>query len=60
MRSKKALIGRQSILDFLGISKTKFYGFIKEGLPVVKKDGQWTAHADQLDEWFFVDGRAKV
>lgn len=56
-KSSKALIGRQDIMDHLAVGKSRFYELVAAGLPVQKKGGKtkvWTAHADQIDEWFKV------
>lgn len=59
-QSEKVLIGRQAIMDFLKINRTKFYRLKEAGLPIDKKDGGcWTAHTEQLEEWFKVDGRSR-
>ena len=54
---RKALINRKEICTYLGISKNKFYGFLKEGLPVRKVDGTWTGNKEEVDSFFKTDGK---
>lgn len=56
-KSSKALIGRQDIMEYLGIGKARFYELVAAGLPVRKKGGAskvWAGHADEIDEYFRV------
>lgn len=48
----KALLSRKQILDFLRISKRKFYKLVSLGLPVRQEGGCWVGHKDELEEWF--------
>ena len=48
------LVGRQSICNYLKISKNEFYEFIDAGMPIKKigkKRKRWIAHCDQLNDW---------
>lgn len=48
----KILIGRQTICDHLGISKTTFYRLMEEGLPVKNINKCLCSHSDNLDDFF--------
>jgi len=53
--STKLLIGRQTIMDYLGgISKTLFYNFVSTGMPARNIDGRWYAHTENIDDFFKV------
>ena len=55
--SSKALIGRQDVMDYLSIGKSRFYELIRAGMPVMKvgyKTKVWIGHTDEVDEWFRV------
>lgn len=51
-RSKKLLTCKQEIMDYLDCSKDRFKKYIEAGMPALYEDGRWTAHTDNLDEFF--------
>jgi len=53
IETQKILIGRKVICDFLKVGKNVFYKLEEEGMPVVKRGGQWVAHKDRLNEYFY-------
>lgn len=58
-RESKALIGRQEIMEHLGIGKHRFYELVAAGLPVKKRGvtgGVWSGHKEEVDNWFRVGG----
>jgi hypothetical protein len=48
----KVLSTRERVCQYLGISKEVFYALVDEGLPVVKRAGQWFAHVDDIEGYF--------
>lgn len=62
MRSK-ALIGRQSIMDYLGVGRDRFRELVAAGLPVEKRGDKrpvFVGHPDQIDAWFMVASNGKI
>ncbi len=51
-RCPKILWTADCIAAYLGISRNKFYGLVKAGMPAVVIDGAWCAHIDNLDAFF--------
>lgn len=49
---RRLLVGRQEILDYLGIGRQAFGDFLRLGMPAAVYHGKWYAHADNLDEFF--------
>jgi hypothetical protein len=55
---KKVLIGRQSIMDYVGIqSPSVFYDFVKKGMPARVINKRWYAHVDNVSDFFRVSTR---
>jgi hypothetical protein len=52
LRSRKIIWTADSIAEFLGVSRNKFYSLVKIGLPATVVDGTWCAHADNLEAFF--------
>ena len=48
----KTLIGLNSIIQYLEISKPMFYQFIEMGLPARVINRRWYAHKDNIDKFF--------
>ena len=56
MRSR-ALIGRSSIMAYLGVGRDRFRELVAAGLPVEKRGDRrpvFVGHTDQIDAWFRV------
>lgn len=51
-QSNKILTCKDEIMDYIGCSKHLFDKYVKSGLPARYEDGRWTAHADNIDEFF--------
>lgn len=49
---RRLLVGRQEILDYLGVGKQVFADLLRLGLPAAVIGGKWYAHTDNLDEFF--------
>ena len=47
----KLLIGRDSILDYLGVGRPVFNQFLEMGLPAVVIKQRWYAHTDNVDDF---------
>lgn len=51
--SLKILKNKDEIKAYLGnISNYAFRKYIKMGMPAIFEDGNWIAHADNIDEFF--------
>ena len=50
--SDKILIGKQAIIDYLQLSESTFFKFVKLGLPIGVIDKRYYAHKDNLDRYF--------
>jgi hypothetical protein len=51
-RSKKILVGKKAILDYLQFSEYTFLKFVRRGLPVSVIENRYYAHTDNLDLYF--------
>ena len=51
-QTSKLLIGMEAITGYLKISRPLFERFIKNGMPVLRIESRWYAHADNLDDFF--------
>ena len=49
---RKILIGRDSIMDYLDMSRPTFYKFLELGLPVRVINNRLYAHKDNVDDFF--------
>lgn len=46
------LDGKQEIMNYLECSEHKLSKFIDMGMPVLRDNGMWLAHRDNIDTWF--------
>jgi len=52
-KSNKILTNKQAIQDWIGeCSDYMFKKYISLGMPARFEDGRWTAHGDNIDEFF--------
>jgi len=51
-KSEKILIGMDSIIEYIQVSRPTFEYLITIGLPVVQINKRWYAHTDGLDNFF--------
>jgi hypothetical protein len=50
--SDKILTGKQAIMDYLQMSESTFFKFVRLGLPVRVIDKRYYAHKDNIDRYF--------
>jgi len=48
----KILIGCDTIMEYIGISRPLFKEFVAKGMPVRLINNRWYAHTDNLDNYF--------
>jgi hypothetical protein len=48
----KTLFSKQEILDYLRISDYLFRKFVEKGMPARYENSRWTAHCDNLEDFF--------
>lgn len=52
-KSQKILTSKEEIKIYIGnISDYMFRKYIKRGMPARCEDGRWTAHCENVEEWF--------
>jgi len=49
--SSRGLFSRADIMDYMKVSKDKFYRLVKAGLPVFNREGTWVSNKDLVDAW---------
>lgn len=52
MTSDKILIGKKSIMQYIGVSHSMLNRLVNHGLPARNENNKWYAHTDNLDKWF--------
>ena len=53
LNEKNILIGKQAIMDFIGINSPDLFAlFITKGMPARLIRCRWYAHAENIDRWF--------
>lgn len=61
--SKRVLIGRQAIIDYLNIDKNTFYNLVADGMPATPrgvKRKTWVLNIDEMETWSMSGGPVPI